>query len=277
VSLAEQHLPWYISRLSQPQPKYSIIVPAYNERRRIGATLESLVAHLRHEQWNAEVVVVDDGSSDGTPEIVTRMGEERPEIRLVQNPGNRGKGYAVRNGMMHARGRILLFTDADLSAPIAEAAKLFAEMEKGADVAIGSRWLDSSLQYHRQPLKRRILGRIYNLFVRGLLGFPYRDTQCGFKAFTRQAAEEIFPLQRISRWGFDPEVLYLAHRKGLKVTEVPVIWGHDERSTIHPYRDGFRMGCDVLKIRWYSWTAKYPTGNAGKTKREEAPPVAGDF
>ena len=275
MSLAEQYRPCYISLLSQPQPKYSIIVPAYNERRRIGATLENLVAHLRAKQWSAEVVVVDDGSSDDTTEIVTRMGEESPEIRLVRNPGNRGKGYAVRNGMMQARGSILLFTDADLSAPIAEAEKLFAEMEKGADVAIGSRWLDSSLQYHRQPLKRRILGRIYNLFVRGLLGFPYRDTQCGFKAFTREAAEKIFPLQRISRWGFDPEVLYLAHRQRLKVAEVPVIWGHDERSTIHPYRDGFRMGCDVLKIRWYSWTAKYPTGESGKEKREAAPPVAG--
>ncbi|HJX82709.1 MAG TPA: glycosyltransferase family 2 protein, partial [Candidatus Angelobacter sp.] len=118
-------------------------------------------------------------------------------------------------------------------------------------------WLDSSLQYQRQPLKRQIMGRVFNLFVRMLLNFPYRDTQCGFKAFTRSAAQRIFPLQRITRWGFDPEIIYLAHRMGLKVAEVPVIWGHDEKSTLHPYRDGLRMGIDVMKIRWNSWTGKY--------------------
>jgi len=232
-------------------------VPAYNERARIGATLEQILDHLRAQQWNAEIVVVDDGSRDDTLEILTRFSREHPQVRVLQNPGNQGKGYAVRNGMMNARGEILLFTDADLSSPISEASKLFAALEQGADVAIGSRWLDPTLQFQRQSLKRQALSRLYNIFLRMVLLFPYRDTQCGFKAFTRHAAEKIFPQQRITRWGFDPEILFLAHRMGLKVAEVPVRWGHDERSKIHPVRDGLRMAMDALKVRWNAMKGRY--------------------
>ena len=178
-------------------------------------------------------------------------------MRLIENPGNQGKGYAVRNGMLNARGKVILFTDADLSSPISEAAKLFAALEKGADVAIGSRWLDPSLQFQRQSLKRQLMSRTFNLFTRVVLTFPYHDTQCGFKAFTRRAAEMIFPLQRITRWGFDAEIIYLAHHLKLKVAEVPVAWGHDERSKIHPWRDGFYMGLDTLRVRWNSLSGKY--------------------
>jgi glycosyltransferase involved in cell wall biosynthesis len=239
------------------QPRYSIVVPAYNERARIGKTLDQILDHIRQASWNAELVIVDDGSRDETFEIVSGFASANPLLRVIQNPGNQGKGYSVRNGMLNARGEILLFTDADLSSPIAEAAKLFSALENGADVAIGSRWLDPSLQFQRQPLKRRIMSRTFNLYLRGLLGFSYRDTQCGFKAFTRRAAHLIFPRQRVTRWGFDAEILYLAHRAGLKVAEIPVAWGHDERSTIHPWRDGLLMGRDALKIRWNGWTGKY--------------------
>jgi glycosyltransferase involved in cell wall biosynthesis len=239
------------------QPRYSIVVPAYNERARIGKTLDQILDHIRQASWNAEIVIVDDGSRDETFEIVSGFASANPLLRVIQNPGNQGKGYSVRNGMLNARGEILLFTDADLSSPIAEAAKLFSALENGADVAIGSRWLDPSLQFQRQPLKRRIMSRTFNLYLRGLLGFSYRDTQCGFKAFTRRAAHLIFPRQRVTRWGFDAEILYLAHRAGLKVAEIPVAWGHDERSTIHPWRDGLLMGRDALKIRWNGWTGKY--------------------
>lgn len=239
------------------QPRYSIVVPAYNERLRIGQTLEQILAHLRHESWNAEVLVVDDGSRDETFQIVSGFATANPQVRVIQNPGNQGKGYSVRNGMLHARGDVMLFTDADLSSPISEATRLFAALDQGADVAIGSRWLDPSLQFQRQPLKRRIMSRTFNLYLRMLLGFSYRDTQCGFKAFTRRAAQVIFPRQRITRWGFDAEILYLAHRFHLKVAEVPVAWGHDERSTIHPWRDGLLMGRDALKIRWYGLRGKY--------------------
>jgi glycosyltransferase involved in cell wall biosynthesis len=245
------------SGIEPAQPQYSIVVPAYNERARIGATLEQMLEHLRAQKWSAEIVVVNDGSRDDTASFVSQFAAVHPEVRLVENPGNQGKGYAVRNGMLNARGKVLLFTDADLSSPITEASKLFAALEKGADVAIGSRWLDPTLQFQRQSLKRQIMSRAFNLFTRAVLTFPYHDTQCGFKAFTRRAAEMIFPLQRITRWGFDAEIIYLAHHMKLNVAEVPVAWGHDERSKIHPWRDGFYMGLDTLKIRWLSLTGGY--------------------
>jgi glycosyltransferase involved in cell wall biosynthesis len=245
------------SGLQTAQPHYSIVVPAYNERARIGGTLEQVLEHLRAQKWNAEIVVVNDGSRDDTANFVSQFAAEHPEVRLIENPGNQGKGYAVRNGMLNARGKVLLFTDADLSSPITEASKLFAALEKGADVAIGSRWLDPSLQFQRQSFKRQVMSRAFNLFTRAVLTFPYHDTQCGFKAFTRRAAEMIFPMQRITRWGFDAEVIYLAHHMKLNVAEVPVRWGHDERSKIHPWRDGFYMGMDTLKIRWLSLTGGY--------------------
>jgi glycosyltransferase involved in cell wall biosynthesis len=239
------------------QPSYSIIVPAYNEGARIGATLKQILEHVQRQNWNAEVVVVDDGSRDDTLDIAGRFASGHPALRILRNPGNQGKGYSVRHGMLEARGKTLLFTDADLSSPITEAGKLFAALEAGADVAIGSRWLDSSLQFQRQSLQRQALSRVYNLFLRMVLLFPYRDTQCGFKAFTRAAAAEIFPRQRIMRWGFDPEILYLAHRSRLKVAEVPVAWGHEEGSQLHVWRDGARMAWDVIRIRAYAITGKY--------------------
>ena len=245
------------SGLEAAQPQYSIVVPAYNERARIGNTLEQMLDHIRAQKWSAEIVVVNDGSRDDTANYVSQFAAEHPQVRLIENPGNRGKGYAVRNGMLNARGKVLLFTDADLSSPISEASKLFAALEKGNDVAIGSRWLDPSLQFQRQPLKRQIMSRTFNLFTRAVLTFPYHDTQCGFKAFTRHAAQIIFPLQRITRWGFDAEIIYLAHHHKLNVAEVPVSWGNDERSKVHPWRDGFYMGLDTLKIRWLSLTGGY--------------------
>jgi dolichyl-phosphate beta-glucosyltransferase len=264
MSLAIEQFPQSPVNPQSAPPRYSIVVPAYNERARIGKTLESILEHVRKQAWNAEVVIVDDGSRDETFQIASQFASANPQMRVIQNPGNQGKGYAVRNGMLNARGEILLFTDADLSSPIAEATKLFDALEKGADVAIGSRWLDPSLQFVRQSLKRRIMSRTFNLYLRALLGFSYRDTQCGFKAFTRRAAQMIFPLQHITRWGFDPEILYLAHSMGLKVAEVPVAWGHDERSTIHPWRDGMRMGRDALKIRGYAILGRYKSGNSAQ-------------
>lgn len=257
TSLAIKDLSCYSSDLQAAQPKFSIVIPAYNEHRRIGDTLRRVLDHIHEQSWSAEIVVVNDGSRDDTAEIIGRFAGENPEVRLVNNPGNQGKGYAVRNGMLNARGQVLLFTDADLSSPLSEAPKLFAALEAGADVAIGSRWLDPSLQFQRQPLKRRIYSRAFNLYLRGLLGLPFRDTQCGFKAFTRHAAEAIFPQQRISRWGFDPEIIYIARKLKFKIAEVPVTWGHDERSTLHPLQDGIHMGLDALRVRWYAIKGKY--------------------
>lgn len=238
-------------------PKYSIIIPAFNESARVGATLERVLAYVDERRWDAEVIAVNDGSRDNTGEIIRGYAGKNPRLQLLENPGNRGKGYSVRNGMLHAHGEILLFSDADLSSPIEEADKLFAAIAGGADMAIGSRWLRSDLQTQRQPLYRQLFGRIFNLMLRITLGLNFKDTQCGFKAFTRRAAKAVFPLQRTERWGFDPELLYLAKRFGFKVVEVPVIWAHSEGTRISPLRDGTRMFAEMLGIRWNAMSGKY--------------------
>jgi glycosyltransferase involved in cell wall biosynthesis len=236
---------------------YSFIVPAYNEGGRIRPTLDDILRYTAEQNWDAEVLVVDDGSRDDTPDVIREYARAHSQISLLQNPGNRGKGFSVRNGMLHARGDICLFTDADLSSPISEAQKLFEAIRGGADVAIGSRWLRAELQTERQPLYRQAFGRIFNLVLRLFLGLHFKDTQCGFKAFRREAAQRIFPLQKIERWGFDPEILYIAQRMGFKVAEVPVLWAHSEGTRLHPFRDGMKMFVDVLHIRWNALTGAY--------------------
>ena len=240
---------------------YSIVLPAYNESERIAATLEKIFTYAERNGWKCEVIVVNDGSNDDTAQIVRQSAAARPNLSLLENPGNRGKGYSVRNGMLHAHGDILLFSDADLSSPIAEAEKLLAAIKSGADVAIGSRWLKTELQIQRQPLYRQVFGRIFNLLLRMVLGLKFKDTQCGFKAFTRDTARHLFPLQRIERWAFDPELLYLAKRFRLSVQEVPVEWSHREGTRIHPLRDGIHMFWEVLKIRGNALSGKYAAGS----------------
>ncbi len=239
------------------EPAYSIVIPAYNESARLRATLEKVLAYLGQQKWDAEVIVVNDGSRDNTAEIVREIARTNPPLRLVENPGNRGKGYSVRNGILNANGQVVLFSDADLSSPIEEMPKLLEALQAGADLAIGSRWLRTELQTQRQPFHRQVFGRIFNLLLRTTLGLQFADTQCGFKAFTRQAARQIFPVQRIERWGFDPEVLFLACKFGFKVKEIPVLWGHSGGTRIHPLKDGSRMFLDMLRIRWYDLTGKY--------------------
>jgi dolichyl-phosphate beta-glucosyltransferase len=237
--------------------KYSIIIPAYNESARLGSTLDRVLNYVFAEQWDAEIIVVNDGSRDNTADLVRQYGKDSARLRLIENPGNRGKGYSVRNGMLNASGELLLFSDADLSAPIEEAPKLFAAINAGADVAIGSRWLRPELQTQRQSLLRQFYGRAFNIALRVVLGLNIKDTQCGFKAFTRAAGQRIFPQQQIERWGFDPELLYLARKSKMKIAEVPVAWAHVEGTRISPLRDGLRMFGEVLKIRWNAMTGKY--------------------
>ena len=245
------------STTADRQPNYSIIIPAYNEGARLSTTLEKVLAHVAERGWNAEIIAVNDGSRDNTAEIIRGFADKNPRLQLLENPGNRGKGYSVRNGMLRAQGEILLFSDADLSSPIEEADKLFAAINDGADIAIGSRWLRRDLQTQRQPLYRQFFGRIFNLMLRVTLGLNFKDTQCGFKAFTRRAVNTIFPLQRIERWGFDPELLYLAKKFGFKVAEVPVEWAHSEGTRISPLRDGTKMFQEMLKIRWNAICGRY--------------------
>jgi len=250
---------------------YSIVIPAYNEGTRLGATLERVLAYVRAQGWNAEVLVVNDGSRDNTADLVRGFAAKDPMLRLVENPGNRGKGYAVRNGMLQARGEIVVFSDADLSSPIEEMPKLLAALAAGADIAIGSRWLRAEMQTQRQSAFRQMAGRIFNALNRIILGLHFKDTQCGFKAFTRRASQKILPLQRIERWGFDPEILFLARKFGFRVEEVAVLWGHSGDTRIHPLLDGARMFQEMVRIRWYDITGKYDGGAAGAQPAENLP------
>ncbi len=238
-------------------PKYSIVIPAFNESARIPATLEAVVACIRAKGWDAEVVVVNDGSTDSTAQIVTDIARRAPEVRLLENPGNHGKGYSVRNGVLHALGDVVMFTDSDLSAPIEEADRLFAAIAGGADIVIGSRWLESGRQTHRQPLYRQFFGRCFNAVCRMVMRLPFADTQCGFKAFTRTAAQTVFQLQTIERWGFDPEILFIALKRGMKVVEVPVSWAHDERTRMSYLKDGLQMLKELAIVRWNALTGRY--------------------
>lgn len=238
-------------------PEYSIVVPAYNESTRIEHALDRILSCVEQQSWDAEVLVVDDGSTDDTAAIVKRWMETHPRLHLIQNPGNRGKGYSVRNGLLQAAGEIVMFTDADLSAPMEEAERLFTAIRNGSDVAIGSRWLDRARQTIHQPLYRQFFGRCFNWITRTVMGLPFKDTQCGFKAFRRPVAQIIFRLQTIERWGFDPEILFIAQKLGYEIREVPVTWGHDERSRLSYLKDGMKMLEDMAVIRMNSIAGRY--------------------
>jgi glycosyltransferase involved in cell wall biosynthesis len=239
------------------EPFYTIVIPAYNESTRLGATLERVLAFARQQSWDAEIIVVNDGSTDNTAELVRKYARNNEILRLLENPGNCGKGYSVRHGVLNAQGTIILFTDADLSSPIEEAPKLIAALKAGADIAIGSRWMKTELQTRRQSLARQAMGRVFNFLLRITLRLDFKDTQCGFKAFRRGAARALFPRQKIEGWGFDPELLFLARLFGFKVAEVAVLWGHDHGTRINPVADGSRMLLEILRIRWNAITGKY--------------------
>jgi glycosyltransferase involved in cell wall biosynthesis len=238
-------------------PQLSIVIPAYNEGARIERTLDRVMSCVEQQGWDAEVLVVDDGSVDATAAIIARWMEAHPRLHLVKNEGNRGKGYSVRNGLLQAAGDVVMFTDADLSAPMEEAERLLAAIADGADVAIGSRWMDKTRQTIHQPLYRRFFGRCFNWVTRTVMGLPFKDTQCGFKAFRRPAAQVIFRLQRIERWGFDPEILFIARKLGYQIREVPVTWGHDERSRMSYLKDGMKMLEEMAVIRANSIAGRY--------------------
>ena len=238
-------------------PHYSIVIPAYNESARIPATLQSILSYVRAKGWTTEIIVVNDGSRDTTAEVVREFARTSPEVRLVENPGNHGKGYSVRHGMLQAVGDVVMFTDSDLSAPIEEAELLFAAIAQGADIAIGSRWLEKGRQTHRQPLYRQFFGRCFNAVTRAVMGLKFADTQCGFKAFTRDAAQTVFQLQTIEGWGFDPEILFIAVKRGYRIVEVPVSWAHDERTRMSYLKDGIKMLQEIVIIRWNALLGRY--------------------
>jgi len=231
----------------------SIIIPAYNEEKRLPATLQAVQEYLGREPWEfTEIIVVDDGSRDGTQQVAYRA-----DARVLTNPGNQGKGYSVRHGMLEARGEWALLSDADLSAPIGELEKLWnSAAGENAAVAIGSRALDRSLVGVHQPLLRESVGRFFNVMMRLVTGLPFRDTQCGFKLFEARAAREIFSRQRLDGFGFDVEVLYIARQLGYKCLEVPVRWNDVAGTKVSLWR-GLAAFLDPIKVRWNGITGKY--------------------
>ena len=243
--------------MSSNEPDLSIIIPSYNEELRLPATLEQTAAYLSASRHTAEVLVVDDGSNDRTAEVAESFRSRIPALRVVSNGVNRGKGFSVRHGIQEATGRIALFTDADLSAPIEEADKLISALEH-YDVAIGSRAVDRSLiTVHQSPF-REFAGIIFNKVVQLILWLPFVDTQCGFKAFRRERCKIIFEQQTIERFGFDPELLYLARHHGLHAVEIPVRWAHSPATKVSMMRDSIQMFLDVFIIRWNSLLGRYP-------------------
>ena len=230
----------------------SIVIPAYNEELRLPSTLDAVLAWLDGSPYSdAEVLVVDDGSTDGTAAVVESRMAEEPRLRLVRNPGNRGKGYAMRHGMIEAQGDWILFSDADLSAPIEELPKLFAAArDNNSAVAIGSRALDRSLIGVHQSQWRELSGIFFNHVMRLITGLPFADTQCGFKLFRRDAARRIFPLQRLDGFSFDVEDLFVARILGIATCEVPVRWNNVEGTKVG-LAHGIASFLDLLRIRWY--------------------------
>jgi dolichyl-phosphate beta-glucosyltransferase len=247
--------------MSGHTPELSIIIPAYNEEKRLGRAMARIREYFGSAQMSGhgeiEIIVVDDGSTDGTARVAGEWAGEMPYLRLVSNGQNRGKGYSVRHGMLEARGRIALFTDADLSSPLEESQKLLAAIEGGNDVAIGSRAMDRKMIEVRQSMFREAAGIIFNAFVRLFTGLPFHDTQCGFKAFVRERSQIIFEEQRIEGFGFDPEILFLARRHGLRIAEVPVRWSHDAATRVHVLRDSLRMFRDLVLVRWNWLLGRY--------------------
>jgi dolichyl-phosphate beta-glucosyltransferase len=239
----------------------SIIIPAYNEEKRLGESLIQIKNFLTAKAYKSEVIVVDDGSADRTVEVASQYIQsyehEDLKLQVIRNPGNRGKGYSVRNGMLHAQGEIALFTDADLSAPISETDKLIAPIVADeCDVVLGSRALSDSVISIHQSFLRETAGRTFNLVMRTITGLNFKDTQCGFKAFRRQRAQGVFERQRINGFGFDAEILYIAKKHGLRLLEIPVIWGHVDGTKVGLI-SGMIPFYDLLTIRWNDLCGRY--------------------
>lgn len=237
------------------RPLLSVVIPAYNEHARIHGTLDRVLPYLRARENPFELIVVDDGSVDETAASVEARGD--PEIVVIRCAQNRGKGAAVRTGVLASRGDAILLTDADLSAPIEELSRLEASLSEGSDVACGSRGLRSSEIVRSQPIYRRQMGNVFNHILRLLALTSLRDTQCGFKLFRGQPAQDIFSRCTTDGFAFDVECLYLAERLGYRVAEVPVAWSHVPESRVHVAKDSARMLRDVLKIRLAAWTGHY--------------------
>jgi len=244
------------------EPHLSIVIPAYNEEQRLDASLEKIAAYLETEDIHAEILVVDDGSTDGTAQLATRA-LTGYRGRVLLNDENRGKGFSVRRGCLEARGRWVLLSDADLSAPIEEYAKLAAAArDHDLDIAFGSRGLPDAVIEVRQNLVREYMGKSFNLVMRRLTGLPFRDTQCGFKLMDRKRVRPIFESMVVDRFAFDVELLFLAVRFGLRVREIPVTWRNEPLSRVSMLSDPLNMLYDVARVRWRFRRGAYNPGDS---------------
>lgn len=244
------------SERANRQPVLSIVVPAFNEASRIGDSIDKIDNFMRRSRISCELIIVDDGSRDNTAEVIKNT--QVKGLRLIRNDQNHGKGYTVRQGVLAAAGQYVLFTDADLSAPIEEVDKLLdVAVKDGVDVVIGSRAVDRSYIEKHQSSMREAGGIVFNYMVRLVLGLRFHDTQCGFKLFHRQRSRRIFELQTTLGFGFDPELLFLANREGLQIREEPVRWSHAEGSKVNFFRDAIRMFFDLVRIRWNALIGRY--------------------
>ena len=237
------------------KPFLSVIVPAYNEERRIGPTLEKLVGYLTSRPFEWEVLVVDNGSDDATATVVESWASEVPQVRLESLP-TAGKGLAVRHGMLRAEGKLRFMCDADMSMPVEHLDDFLDRMGEGYDIVIGSRQTEGARRFD-EPLVRHLMGRVFNRIVRVVAVGGFEDTQCGFKMFRGQTADEVFPRQRATGFGFDVEVLFIARRRGASILEMPIDWHHEPSSKISPVADSVRMVMDTVLTRWRGLVGVY--------------------
>ncbi len=262
----DQALSTISSTNAQDRPFLTIVIPAYNEARRLPATLERILAYLDQQDYQAQIIVVDDGSTDGTAAVARAYDEHHRRIQVIENP-HRGKGATVRTGMLAAEGSIVLFSDADLSTPIEELERLLPWFDQGYDVVIGSREGAGARRYD-EPFYRHLMGRVFNALVRILTVQGIQDTQCGFKAFRREVAHDLFTRMRLYTdnglsvsepmvTAFDVEILYLAQRLGYRIREVPVEWHYSNETKVNPLKDSWRNLRDVLTVRWNALRGAY--------------------
>ncbi len=243
-------------------PHLSIVIPAYNEEARIAASLETVGHYLSRQPYSWEVVVVDDGSSDGTAKLVHEWAKDHEGFR-VEAVAHRGKGWAVKHGMLAASGRYRFMCDADLAMPLDQVSRFLDRIAEGYDIVIGSRQAADARRFN-EPLMRHIMGRAFNWTVRALAVRGFEDTQCGFKCFRGECAEDLFALQKTEGFGFDVEVLYLARMRALKVLEIPIDWYYQEASKVRHSVDSFLMLRDVIRVRWNDLQGKYSGKVSGR-------------
>lgn len=235
----------------------SLILPAFNEEARIGKNLGRLLSFLRSQSYASEVIIVDDGSRDRTAGVVQEIGRESNSLRILRNDNNLGKGGAVRAGMLEGKGRFLFFSDADLSVPIEILPDFLAELENHCDVAIGTRQKAGARIEIHQPFYREFMGKVYTRLSNWILGLHASDFTCGFKGFRQEVARELFSRQRLRRWSFDSEILYLARLKGYRVLEIPVTWSDDRDSKVRIWRDVISSFLGLVRIRLYHILGRY--------------------